>query len=374
MDIYKVGGCVRDKLLGIPVTDNDFVVVGSTPQEMVQLGFTPVGKDFPVFLHPQTHEEYALARSEKKVGLGYHGFTFQTSADISLIEDLKRRDLTINAIAEDVHGNLIDPFNGINDLSHKIIRHVSAAFTEDPLRVLRAARFSAKLNFTIFPDTLELMQQIVKTGELKLLSKERIWMEVHKVLLTDYCGNFFKTMHHINAFEEILPEFEALIKNTTEFNFFETTIKKIDNLILDKRFALLYYVVGKNYSLKDTHQFINYAYVNKHCKNLAIKLTNYYALLGVLDTLNPKDILKLIIKLDPFRRTACYNNFIDLAYLIANTNNDHNTCKNLQLIEKIINQFKQINYVELQNENPPQLVDKICEYRLSIITTLMEQQ
>ncbi|MBP9743280.1 MAG: hypothetical protein KBD37_07980 [Burkholderiales bacterium] len=374
MDVYKVGGCVRDKLLGIPVTDNDFVVVGSTPQEMAQLGFIPVGKDFPVFLHPQTREEYALARSEKKIGLGYHGFTFQTSPDISLIEDLKRRDLTINAIAEDVHGNLIDPFKGINDLNHKIIRHVSEAFIEDPLRVLRAARFSAKLDFTISPDTLELMKKIVATGELKLLSKERVWTEVHKALLTDHCENFFRIMHKVHVFKEIFPEFETFIKNLTQFTFFKTTISQINNSILDKRFALLYYSVSKNYSLKDTQQFINNAYANKSCKNLAIKLTNYYTLLKELDMLNSENILKLIIKLDPFRRTTYYNNFVDLAYIIANADNDHNTCKNVQLLEKIIAQFRQINYAEFKSDKPQEVMAKIYAYRLSIIKTLMEQQ
>jgi len=143
MKIYLVGGAVRDKILGIPVSDKDYLVVGSSPKEMVKLGFKPIGKDFPVFLHPKTKEEYALARTERKVGKGYHGFKFYTSPDVTLEEDLRRRDITINAIAEDEDGNIYDPFNGVNDIKNKIIRHVSDAFIEDPLRVLRVARFTA---------------------------------------------------------------------------------------------------------------------------------------------------------------------------------------------------------------------------------------
>ncbi len=183
MKIYLVGGAVRDKIMDIPVNDKDYLVVGSTPEEMVKLGYKPIGKNFPVFLHPKTKEEYALARTEKKVGKGYHGFKFYTSPDVTLEEDLSRRDITINAIAEDEDGNIYDPFNGKDDIKNKIIRHVSDAFIEDPLRVLRAARFSAlDVKFRIQTETLELMSAMVLSGELKSLSLERVVAEVGKGL------------------------------------------------------------------------------------------------------------------------------------------------------------------------------------------------
>ncbi len=174
MKIYRVGGAVRDKLLGIPVKDTDWVVVGATPEEMIRLGYRPVGRHFPVFLHPETREEYALARTERKTGTGYHGFEFHTTPDISLEQDLERRDLTINAMAEDDHGVLIDPFNGRADLEQGLLRHVSPAFAEDPLRVLRVARFAAHLGFKVHNDTLALMKSLSNADELLSLSPERV--------------------------------------------------------------------------------------------------------------------------------------------------------------------------------------------------------
>src|SRR3989339_256813 len=173
--IYCVGGAVRDQLLGLPVQDHDWVVVGSTPEDMVAQGFQPVGKDFPVFLHPQTHEEYALARTERKTARGYKGFVVHAAPDVTLEQDLLRRDFTINAIAQDVDGNLIDPHNGIADLRAGILRHVSTAFSEDPVRILRAARFAARFGFAIAPETLELMQRMVASGEADALVPERVW-------------------------------------------------------------------------------------------------------------------------------------------------------------------------------------------------------
>ena len=175
MKIYLVGGAVRDQLLNIPVKDRDYLVVGSTPQEMLDLGFKPIGKDFPVFLHPKTKNEYALARTEKKVGIGHKGFIFHASPDITIEEDLERRDITINAIAMDESNNYIDPYGGMKDLKYKVIRHVSSAFQEDPLRVMRVARFYAKLDsFSIHKDTSDLMQKVVTKGEIQNLSAERL--------------------------------------------------------------------------------------------------------------------------------------------------------------------------------------------------------
>ena len=186
MQIYKVGGAVRDRLLGRPVTEVDWVVVGSSAEEMQAKGFRPVGADFPVFLHPATGEEYALARTERKSGRGYGGFTFYASPDVTLEEDLIRRDLTINAMAEDEQGQLIDPYGGQADLSARQLRHVSPAFAEDPLRVLRVARFAARyadLGFRVAPDTLALMRQLAESGELQALTPERSWKEISRALM-----------------------------------------------------------------------------------------------------------------------------------------------------------------------------------------------
>ncbi|WP_210441626.1 multifunctional CCA addition/repair protein [Vibrio crassostreae] len=210
---YLVGGAVRDKLLNIDSYDKDWVVVGSTPQQMESLGFTAVGKDFPVFLHPKTKEEHALARTERKSGSGYTGFECYFAPDVSLEEDLMRRDLTINAIAQDDEGNLHDPYHGQQDLSDRILRHVSDAFVEDPLRVLRVARFAAKLhhlNFTIAPETMTMMATIVESGELAHLTAERVWQEWHKSLSTPHPEVFLSVLKECGALAVVLPEIDAL--------------------------------------------------------------------------------------------------------------------------------------------------------------------
>ncbi len=210
---YLVGGAVRDKLLNIDSYDRDWVVVGSTPQEMKSLGFSAVGKDFPVFLHPKTKEEHALARTERKSGSGYTGFECYFAPDVSLEEDLMRRDLTINAIAQDDKGQLYDPYHGQQDLSNRILRHVSNAFVEDPLRVLRVARFAAKLhhlNFTVAPETMVMMSEIVQSGELAHLTAERVWQEWHKSLSTPHPEVFLSVLRECGALAVVLPEIDAL--------------------------------------------------------------------------------------------------------------------------------------------------------------------
>mgnify|MGYP003649905989 FL=1 len=208
MQKYLVGGAVRDRLLSLPVHERDWVIVGSTPQEMLSLGYRQVGKDFPVFLHPQSTEEYALARTERKSGKGHKGFQVFSTPDITLEEDLLRRDLTINAIAEDEHGNLTDPYGGLDDIKNRILRHVSPAFSEDPLRVLRVARFAARfwhLGFTIDASTLELMSLISHSDELEQLSKERIWQETKRALETDHPEIYVLVLLQIGALEKIAP-------------------------------------------------------------------------------------------------------------------------------------------------------------------------
>lgn len=206
--VYLVGGAVRDQLLGLPVLERDFVVVGATPEMMLAQGFKQVGKDFPVFLHPQTHEEYALARTERKIGPGYTGFTCITNPKITLEEDLKRRDLTINAIAQAEDGTIIDPYHGIDDLKNRIFRHVSEAFIEDPVRLLRIARFAARFpDFTIAPETQQLLCRMVDNHEIDALVPERVWQELHNALSEINAGRFFAILDGCNALKILFPEF-----------------------------------------------------------------------------------------------------------------------------------------------------------------------
>ncbi|WP_276526974.1 polynucleotide adenylyltransferase [Vreelandella boliviensis] len=217
LNVYRVGGAVRDELLGWPVYDNDWVVVGATPEAMRKRGFKPVGRDFPVFLHPESAEEYALARTERKSGHGYAGFEVHASPDVSLEEDLLRRDLTINAIAQSTEGELTDPFNGQGDIERRVLRHISAAFSEDPLRVLRTARFLARyasLGFTIAPETLALMRQVSSSGELEHLAAERVWVETEKALGELSPEVYLTTLERCDANKVWWPELvgEALAK------------------------------------------------------------------------------------------------------------------------------------------------------------------
>ncbi|WP_299802020.1 multifunctional CCA addition/repair protein [uncultured Shewanella sp.] len=213
MKIYLVGGAVRDRLLKLPVKDHDYMVVGATPEQMLSLGYNQVGKDFPVFLHPKTGQEYALARTERKTAAGYGGFSVDAAPSVTLEQDLLRRDLTINAIAQDDEGKLYDPYLGVEDIEKRTLRHVSAAFVEDPLRVLRVARFAARfhsLSFTIAPETLALMTTISRSGELEALTAERVYMELDKALATDNPQVFFQVLRDCGALAVLFPEIEAL--------------------------------------------------------------------------------------------------------------------------------------------------------------------
>ncbi|TAL93276.1 MAG: multifunctional CCA addition/repair protein [Paraburkholderia sp.] len=217
MNIYAVGGAIRDELLGVPVKDRDYVVVGATPEQMVAQGYRPVGKDFPVFLHPQTHEEYALARTERKTAAGYHGFQFFYAPDVTLEEDLARRDLTINAMAREVRpdgelaGPVIDPFNGQADLRNRVFRHVSDAFLEDPVRILRIARFAARFaGFTVAPETMALMRKMVVAGEVDALVPERVWQEVSRGLMEQKPSRMIELLRECGALARVLPEIDAL--------------------------------------------------------------------------------------------------------------------------------------------------------------------
>ncbi|NUN62652.1 MAG: multifunctional CCA tRNA nucleotidyl transferase/2'3'-cyclic phosphodiesterase/2'nucleotidase/phosphatase, partial [Burkholderiaceae bacterium] len=215
MQIYMVGGAVRDRLLGRPVNDHDWVVVGATPEQMVAQGYLPVGRDFPVFLHPQTREEYALARTERKSGRGYRGFVVQTSPDVTLEEDLSRRDLTINAIASCADGvgaeAIFDPYFGARDLQDKVLRHVTDAFHEDPVRILRVARFAARFtDFSVAPETMDLMRSMVAHGEADHLVAERVWQELARGLMEEQPSRMFEVLRQCGALKVVLPEVDRL--------------------------------------------------------------------------------------------------------------------------------------------------------------------
>jgi tRNA nucleotidyltransferase (CCA-adding enzyme) len=211
MQTYIVGGAVRDALLGLPVNDRDWAVVGASPQQMISAGYLPVGKDFPVFLHPQTREEYALARTERKTGAGYHGFLFHAEPNVTLEQDLARRDLTINAMAQDGHGRIIDPFHGRRDLRQRVLRHVTEAFREDPVRILRIARFAARFaDFTVAPETLRLMREMVDAGEVDALVAERVWQELARGLMEDKPSRMFEILRECGALAKLLPEVDRL--------------------------------------------------------------------------------------------------------------------------------------------------------------------
>ena len=260
MKIFRVGGAVRDRLLNYPSQENDWVVVGSSPEEMMDLGFTPIGSDFPVFIKPETGEEYALARTERNTGKGYAGFTFFTDPEIGLEEDLKRRDLTINAMAEDNDGNIIDPFNGQRDIESKILRHVSDAFDEDPVRVLRIARFAARyahMGFTIAPETSRLIIDMVRSGDLQYLVAERIWKEMSRALSEKSPHVFIQTLDTLGALEDTLPELyrlfnqakastHSLTKNRCEesLNLLKATSRLTEKISV--RFSALVYNLDKD--------------------------------------------------------------------------------------------------------------------------------
>ena len=210
MKIYAVGGAVRDELLGLPVADRDYVVVGAAPEQMVKLGYKPVGRDFPVFLHPKTHEEYALARTERKTARGYHGFEFHAAPDVTLEQDLARRDLTINAIAKDDAGNVVDPFGGVADLKARVLRHVGPAFVEDPVRILRVARFAARFDFAIAPETMQLMRKMVANGEVDALVAERVWQELARGLMERRPSHMLQVLRECDALARMMPEVKTM--------------------------------------------------------------------------------------------------------------------------------------------------------------------
>ena len=339
MDLYLVGGAVRDKLLSYPFTERDWVVVGASPEELLSQGFQPVGSDFPVFLHPETKEEYALARTERKSGVGYKGFKFFTDTSVTLEQDLSRRDLTINAIAEDSDGNLTDPYNGQQDLNDKILRHVSDAFAEDPLRVLRVARFAARyqhLGFTVAKETLSLMADIAASGELKHLTAERVWVETEKALKERSPRTYIEVLRQCNALEILFPELDRLFGIAQRADYHPEVDTGIHVLMaLDQataldsdpatRFAVLVHDLGKGTTPKDVlpkhtgHEERGVQLVNDLCdrfkipnryRELAVVVSRYHLLCHKAPTLRPTTILKVLKGIGALRQPQKLEQFI----------------------------------------------------------------
>ena len=336
MKTFLVGGAVRDKLLGVPVKDRDWVVVGANPEEMIEKGFKPVGDDFPVFLHPDTKEEYALARTERKSGKGYKGFQFYASPEISLEDDLKRRDLTINAMAEDENGNLIDPYEGESDLKHGILRHISPAFTEDPLRVLRVARFAACLGFKIDDGTMKLLKEISMSNELDTIVPERVWTELEKALTGKYPARFVLALRACNALKKLFPEIDALFgipqnkKYHPEIDTGTHTIMALNQSVRLSsdpviRFAVLVHDLGKAITPKEElpehtgHEERGVDIIDNLCKrfrvpnkyhDLAMCVSKFHIDCHQIQEMKPKVIVEKLEELDAYRRPDRFEKFL----------------------------------------------------------------
>ncbi len=329
MQIYLVGGAVRDELLGSAVTDRDYVVVGSSVDEMLAAGFRPVGKDFPVFLHPKTQDEYALARTERKVASGYKGFTIHAATDVTLEEDLGRRDLTINAMAKTSDGHLIDPYGGLADIQSKTLRHVSAAFAEDPVRILRIARFAARYaDFSVAPETNALMQQMVDAGEVDALVAERVWQELSKGLMEVKPSRMFEVLRSCGALKKLLPELDRLwgvpqpAKYHPEIDTGVHVMMVIDyaaskDFSLPVRFAALMHDLGKGTTPKEMlprhigHEARSVSLLKEitkrlrvptDCKELAQMVAKYHGKLHAVEEMRPSTLLSFLIELDAIRQ------------------------------------------------------------------------
>ncbi len=304
MKIYLVGGAVRDALLGIPVKERDWVVVGATPEQLLDAGYTRVGKDFPVFLHPQTHEEYALARVERKTAPGYHGFSMQFSPQVTLEEDLRRRDLTINAMAQSDQGEIIDPYGGREDISRRLLRHVSEAFNEDPVRILRVARFAARfkpMDFQVSPDTLQRMSAMVLSGEAAALVAERVWTETHKALQESRSDVYFEILAACGALVVVYPEIDELYRVSLAWAGACEALHCSAELKLDAktRFAVLLCELG---SIRATEQLCARGKVPNDCRDLALVMLRLRAAAAQIPELTAEDLLLVLESCDAWRR------------------------------------------------------------------------
>jgi len=402
MKIYMVGGAVRDELLGLTVKDKDFVVVGATPQAMLDEGYRPVGKDFPVFLHPKTHDEYALARTERKTAKGYKGFVVHAAPDVTLEQDLSRRDFTINAIAKDSAGELIDPFNGQSDIKTKILRHVSDAFSEDPVRILRAARLSARLtDFTIAPETLTLMRQMVAAGEVDALVPERVWQELARGLMEQKPSRMFDVLRACGALQKILPELDKLWgvpqppQHHPEVDTGVHIMMVIDyaaklNFSLAIRFAALMHDLGKGATpadllprhighevrsvslLKDICKRLR---VPNDCKELAHIVAKFHGKLHQTSKMRPSTLVEFLVELDAFRQPERFNEFLKACECDSRGRTGLENCElpETELILKVLQAARDVGAgaIAQQHTEPEKIRVAVFEARLEAVKLIL---
>ena len=375
MDVYLVGGAVRDRLLGLTTQEKDWVVINATPSDLKSLGYKQVGKSFPVFIHPKTGEEYALARKETKSGKGYYGFKIDSNPNVTLEEDLNRRDLTINAIAEDNKGQIIDPFNGQQDLSNRVLRHVSDAFVEDPLRVLRISRFKAKLhdlNFEIAPETKKLLEEIVESGELKTLVPERIWQETYKALCEPRFDQYFQILIDLRALNQVFPEITHMNSDFSQSHIIQAAIKREVSPKIKFCSIFLVMLENKHQCLKDIvtamQERMN---IPNDFKNLVLLVENIYPILFSSDSNEKKELsaeqcLNIIEKLDALRKPSNLEQVLEVISLKKNYSNIETT---VALIRKslVLAQSVKINNLQEDGLKGSVIGKKLRELRLNKI-------
>lgn len=398
MQTYIVGGAVRDELLGFAIKDKDYVVVGTTPEAMLAAGFKPVGKDFPVFLHPQTRDEYALARTERKTAKGYKGFAIHASPEVTLEQDLARRDLTINAIAKADDGQLIDPFGGIADIQFKTLRHVSDAFAEDPVRILRLARFSARLtDFNVAPETMALMRQMVDAGEVDALVAERVWQELAKGLMEAKPSRMFEVLRSCGALQKILPELDRLWgvpqpqQHHPEIDTGVHVMMVVDyaasqNFSLPIRFAALMHDLGKGttpHELLPKHigheqrsanllkEVCKRLRVPNDCKELGVMVARFHGKLHQATQMRPATLLEFLIELDAIRQPQRFRDFLKACEADSRGRTGYDTCATpaaeLMLKAQAAAAAVDAGAIAANCESPEQIRIKVFEARLQAI-------
>jgi tRNA nucleotidyltransferase (CCA-adding enzyme) len=360
--IYLVGGAIRDDLLGIAVTERDWVVVGATPQQLLGQGYQAVGKDFPVFLHPDSHEEYALARTERKVSRGYRGFEFYADPDVTLEQDLQRRDLTVNAIAQDEHGKLIDPYHGQQDCEAKILRHVSEAFAEDPVRVLRVARFASKLpGFTVATETNHLMQTMVDNGEVDALVAERVCKELLRALMYDNPGRFFEVLDACGAGEKLWPDLSHRNKGV---QILQRCAQ--DQMAIELRFSCLCH----DLNLATIKQLCQRYKLPNNLADAAITLQQHATTFSDLNPVEPASLLHFLLKLDAIRRPQRLALFLQASHYCG-ISSPLPTATLIALAE----QLRSLDTMDLQNQglSGPEFGKALEQKRLQCIARLLKQ-
>lgn len=406
MKIYLVGGAVRDKLLGLPIKERDWVVVGATPEELVDQGFKPVGKDFPVFLHPDSREEYALARTERKTAPGYSGFICHAAPDVTLEQDLARRDLTINAIAEDQQGNIIDPYAGAVDLEQRILRHVSPAFIEDPVRILRLARFAARfhhLGFRVADETRTLMENMVQDGEVDHLVPERVWKEMSRALLEPHPEVFVEILRSCGALARILPEVDRLFgvpqrpEHHPEVDTGVHTLLSLQQAVklsndLRVRFATLLHDLGKAETPADLlprhhgHEQRSLALIRalcarlavpKDCRDLALAVAEFHTHCHRVTELKPATLVKTLERLDAFRRPERFQQFLLCCEADARgrTGLEQRDYSQVDYFAQAFNCCQNISVAELMDQgySGPQLGQKLHQARIQAVQQFARQ-